>query len=188
MPLWAVIPPLQVVLTSACSVASLGRFTSHYLPGCPGLRPGILAAHLFGWGIPSTQLEGHVTVHNASSTKSPFGTQEDMSLPNNMMHLMTGTAYASLRCPQLGRAPLTDFALTFTWLHDFHDCHLLCWAEAPIKIARMTLTIKLDRNWSSFQLANSAPPLSVTDSAIAPSARMPTTRCATGTLLLRQQH
>jgi hypothetical protein len=47
-----------------------------------------------------------------------------------------------------------------------------CWAEAPIKIARMTLTIKLDGNWSSFQLANSAPPLSVTDSAIAPSARM----------------
>ncbi len=48
------------------------------------------------------------------------------------------------------------------------------WAEAHIKIARMTLTIKLDRNWSSFQLANSAPPLSVTDSAIAPSARMRT--------------
>ena len=47
-----------------------------------------------------------------------------------------------------------------------------CWAEAPIKIARMTLTIKLDGNWSSFQLANSTPPLSVTDSAIAPSARM----------------
>ena len=47
-----------------------------------------------------------------------------------------------------------------------------CWAEAHIKIARMTLTVKLDRNWSSFQLANSAPPLSVTDSAIAPSARM----------------
>jgi len=46
------------------------------------------------------------------------------------------------------------------------------WAEAHIKIARMTLTIKLDRNWSSFQLANSAPPLSVTDSAIAPSARI----------------
>jgi len=48
----------------------------------------------------------------------------------------------------------------------------ICWAEARIKIARMTLTIKLDGNWSSFQLANSAPPLSVTDSAIAPSARM----------------
>ena len=46
------------------------------------------------------------------------------------------------------------------------------WAEAHIKITRMTLTIKLDRNWNSFQLANSAPPLSVTDSAIAPSARM----------------
>ena len=36
----------------------------------------------------------------------------------------------------------------------------------------MTLTIKLDRNWSSFQLANSALPLSVTSSAIAPSARI----------------
>ena len=47
-----------------------------------------------------------------------------------------------------------------------------CWAEAPKKIARMTLTIKLDGNWSSFQLANSAPPLSVTGSAIAPSARI----------------
>ena len=50
--------------------------------------------------------------------------------------------------------------------------YLVSWAEAHEKIARMTLTIKLDRNWSSFQLANSAPPLSVTDSAIAPSARM----------------
>ena len=48
----------------------------------------------------------------------------------------------------------------------------LRWAEARIKITRMTLTIKRDRNWSSFQLANSAPPLSVTGSAIAPSARM----------------
>jgi hypothetical protein len=36
----------------------------------------------------------------------------------------------------------------------------------------MTLTIKLDRNWSSFQLANNTPPLSVTGSVIAPSARM----------------
>ena len=50
------------------------------------------------------------------------------------------------------------------------------WAEARIKITRMTLTIKRDRNWSSFQLANSAPPLSVTDSAIAPSARMASVR------------
>ena len=46
------------------------------------------------------------------------------------------------------------------------------WAEALLKIARMTLTIKRDGNWSSFQLANSALPLSVTSSAIAPSARM----------------
>ena len=50
---------------------------------------------------------------------------------------------------------------------------LFNWAEAHIQIARMTLTIKLDRNWNSFQLSNSAPPLTVTDSDIAPSARMP---------------
>ena len=57
-------------------------------------------------------------------------------------------------------------SVSATWSYSF------CWAEARIKIARMTLTIKFDGNWSSFQLANSAPPLSVTDSAIAPSARM----------------
>ena len=36
----------------------------------------------------------------------------------------------------------------------------------------MTLTIKLDRHWNSFQLANNTPPLSVTGSVIAPSARI----------------
>ena len=51
------------------------------------------------------------------------------------------------------------------------------WAEARLKIARMTLTIKRDGNWSSFQLANSALPLSVTSSAIAPSARLPDHAC-----------
>ena len=65
----------------------------------------------------------------------------------------------------------------FCWAHrSIHGpCHRIsfrCWAEAHIKIARMTLTIKLDGNWNSFQLANNTPPLSVTGSVIAPSARM----------------
>ena len=55
---------------------------------------------------------------------------------------------------------------------EFGSAQANCWAEAPIQIARMTLTIKLDGNWNSFQLASSGPLLSVTDSAIAPSARM----------------
>ena len=80
--LWAVVPPLQVVLSSACSVASLGRFPSHYLPGRPHLRGGVLADHLFGWGIPSTRQAGHATVHSASSVKSPCGAQGGMTLPN----------------------------------------------------------------------------------------------------------
>ena len=69
-----------------------------------------------------------------------------------------------------------DDDMDSVWWSPVSNCgllvHCLRWAEAPVKIARMTLTIKLDRNWNSFQLANSAPPLSVTDSAIAPSARM----------------
>ena len=37
---------------------------------------------------------------------------------------------------------------------------------------RLSCGTEENGNWSSFQLANSAPPLSVTGSAIAPSARM----------------
>ena len=40
------------------------------------------------------------------------------------------------------------------------------------KIASIIIAIMLDRNWNSFQLANNAPPLSVTGRATAPSARM----------------
>jgi len=50
--------------------------------------------------------------------------------------------------------------------HRMSRTSLACWAEARLKIARMTLTIKLDGNWRSFQLANSA--LSVTDIALLP--------------------
>ena len=53
---------------------------------------------------------------------------------------------------------------------------MVCQAKAHLKIARMTLTINLDRNWNSFQLAKSTPPPGVTGSAIAPSTRMPKER------------
>ena len=78
--------------------------------------------------------------------------------------LMITTAYPTL--------PPTSGSCAHVQASAFVSSVADCWAEAPIKIARMTLTIKLDGNWSSFQLANSTPPLSVTDSAIAPSARM----------------
>lgn len=64
-------------------------------------------------------------------------------------------------------------SLTSLGSHSGKRCSVAdCWAEAHVKNARMTLTIKLDGTWSSFQPANSAPPLSVIGSAIAPSARM----------------
>ena len=69
-----------------------------------------------------------------------------------------GVAFARLR------APLRQLYVRNVALH--------CWADARVKIARMTLTIKLDRNWNSFQRANSAPPTSATDRDIVPSARM----------------
>ena len=50
--------------------------------------------------------------------------------------------------------------------------YAISWDIAHQKIARMTLTVRLDWNWSSFQLAISASPLGVTASANAPSARM----------------
>ena len=56
-------------------------------------------------------------------------------------------------------------------------CHstlaqLLVLGRSPHTIARMTLTIKRDGNWSSFQLADNIAPLSVTGTVIAPSARI----------------
>ena len=46
------------------------------------------------------------------------------------------------------------------------------WAKARRIIARMNLTIKLDGNWRTYQLANNAHPLSITGNVIAPSAKV----------------
>ena len=81
IPLWAVFPPLQVVLSSACSVASLSRFPSHYLPGHPHLREGALAAYLFGQGSPSTWGTGRIAAHDTTSAKPPCGAKRGTTLP-----------------------------------------------------------------------------------------------------------
>ena len=44
--------------------------------------------------------------------------------------------------------------------------------RSPPKNCKNDLTIKLDGNWSSFQLAISTPPVDVIGRTIAPSARM----------------
>jgi hypothetical protein len=118
---------------------------------------------------------------NCPSWSMFLGQQQQMRWPATPRLLRAAVAHKV----QVHSAELMAFATTLLWVypvqrqpaqtfrsHCRRQLCQLCWAEAPIKIARMTLTIKLDRNWSSFQLANSAPPLSVTDSAIAPSARM----------------
>ena len=87
------------------------------------------------------------------------------------------------RCPETDVLPkplVREVCHCVTWFWQFDvvtpHCHpsdlMSVWAKAHVKIARMILTIKLDGNWSSFQLANNTPPLSVTGSVIAPSARM----------------
>ena len=60
-------------------------------------------------------------------------------------------------------------------IHSYGGCGCsisIRWAEARIKIARIILTIRLDWNWSSFQLANIALPVDVMSCDIAPSARI----------------
>ena len=71
----------QVVLSFACSVASLSLSPSHYLPGRPRLRRGVLADYLFGKGSPSTWCAGRTTVHGAPSATPPFGAQRGITLP-----------------------------------------------------------------------------------------------------------
>ena len=81
IPLWTVFPPLQVVLSSACSVASLSRFPNHYLPGHPHLREGALAAYLFGQGSPSTWCAELTAVHDTPSAQLPCGAQRSVTHP-----------------------------------------------------------------------------------------------------------
>ena len=88
VPLWAVFQPLQVVLSSACSVASLSRFPNRYLPGHPYLRGGAPADYLFGKGSPSTQRTGRTAAHGTPSA-TPEGTER--CEPPRMSHIHTKT-------------------------------------------------------------------------------------------------
>ena len=75
IPLLAIVPSLQVVLSFACSVASLSRFPSHYLPGHPHLREGDLAAYLFGRGNPSTWCAELTAIRETPTDTDPEGRQ-----------------------------------------------------------------------------------------------------------------
>ena len=79
-PLWAVFPPLQVVLSFACSVASLSRCPSHYLPGHHHFRGGDLADYPFGWGSPSTWLAARTELRDTPSVIS--GGNREFEVPN----------------------------------------------------------------------------------------------------------
>ena len=67
--------PLQVVLSFACSVASLSRCPSHYLPGHPHLREDDLAAYLFGKGNPSTWCAELTAIRETPTDTDPEGRQ-----------------------------------------------------------------------------------------------------------------
>ena len=81
IPLWAVFPSLQVVLSFACSVASLSRFPSHYLPCQLQLPETATADYLFDWGNPSTWCAGLAAVHGTSAATPPFKAQRGTTLP-----------------------------------------------------------------------------------------------------------
>ena len=81
IPLWAVFQPLQVVLSFACSVASLSRSPSHYLPCHLQLPGGATADYLFGKGNPSTWCAGLTTVHCTPRSHTPIQGTEKHDLP-----------------------------------------------------------------------------------------------------------
>ena len=87
IPLWAGFPSLQVVLSFACSVASLSRFPSHYLPCQLQLPEAATADYLFDRGNPSTWCAGLTAVHGTSSTTPPFEAQRGTTLPRYCNHL-----------------------------------------------------------------------------------------------------
>ena len=70
------IPPLQVALSFACSVASLSHSPSFQLPGWRGLHRGSLADYLLGWGRTSTCTAGHTELQCTTVSKVPYGRQE----------------------------------------------------------------------------------------------------------------
>ena len=74
------IPPLQVALSFACSVASLSHSPSFQLPGWRGLHHGSLADYVLGWGRTSTCTTGHTELQCTLVSQFPFGRQE---LPPN---------------------------------------------------------------------------------------------------------
>ena len=172
----------------ACSVANLGLYPGHQLLECYSLHCKTLTGYLLGKEPPSAYTATHNMQHCISAPKVTaephveclravgllIKTAACVDWQGMAPSCMDATPFArtqtlSARTQPPGPPPssTTERVFSLTPL-----CTDACWAEARIKITRMTLTIKLDRNWSSFQLANSAPPLSVTDSATAPSARI----------------
>ena len=94
IPLWAVFQPLQVVLSFACSVASLSRSPSHYLPCQLQLPEAATADYLFGKGNPSTWCAGLTTVHCTPRSHTPIQGTEKHDLPQiagKQLHESTGS-------------------------------------------------------------------------------------------------
>ena len=86
------IPPLQVALSFACSVASLSHSPSLQLPGGHGLHHGHLADYLLGWGSTSTCTAGHTELQRTPITKAPKG-YRNTSTPKR--HIQKKCAFTS---------------------------------------------------------------------------------------------
>ena len=81
IPLWVVLPSLQVKLSFACSVAGLSRSPSHDLPCRLQLPEAATADYMFDRGNPSTRCAGRATVHDTSSATLPFEAQRGTTFP-----------------------------------------------------------------------------------------------------------
>jgi hypothetical protein len=132
------------------TVMSLGRHLSALQHTCNGYCDRACAS----WWAAH---QGHQLLFGATNNRSHSKRRNSFSMGRHNTECSSTTVLIHSKCA----SPPPE-----AWVTCF------CWAEARIKIARMTLTVKLNRNWSSFQLANCTPPLSVTGSTIAPSTRI----------------
>ena len=127
IPLWAVFPSLQVVLSFACSVASLSRFPSHYLPCQLQLPEAATADYLFDRGNPSTWCAGLTAVHGTSSTTPPFEAQKGTTLPRYYNHF----ARITFACLDFWSARILIYLSCFGLLSEKILSYLLNFALIP---------------------------------------------------------
>ena len=91
--------PLLIACSFTCSVASLGRYPHHYLPGLHGLRHGALADYQLGQGRSSTCPTGLTAVPDTTSPTSHLGDRRLLPLPVEDIEILSIRKFVATPSP-----------------------------------------------------------------------------------------